>query len=101
MLPLDATPAPLGELAEQNLQTLGKRLVQAHTAECQRIHKTLEDASIRLGSVAADLPAGHASQTSGDVDPFVGLLLPGRRRALPFALAHPGRAVAAGLGKVS
>jgi transposase len=30
-----------------------KRLIQAHGAECQRIHKTLEDASIRLGSVAA------------------------------------------------
>jgi transposase len=26
-----------------------------HTAECQRIHKTLEDASIRLGSVASDV----------------------------------------------
>jgi transposase len=32
-----------------------KRLIQAHTAECQRIHKILEDASIRLGSVAADV----------------------------------------------
>jgi len=32
-----------------------KRLIQAHTAECQHIHKTLEDASIRLGSVAADV----------------------------------------------
>lgn len=32
-----------------------KRLIQTHTAETQRIHKTLEDASIRLGSVASDV----------------------------------------------
>jgi transposase len=30
-----------------------KRLVQTHTAESQRIEKTLEDAGIRLGSVAS------------------------------------------------
>jgi hypothetical protein len=36
----------------RDLTRYRKRLIQAHTAECQRIHKTLEDASIRLGSVA-------------------------------------------------
>jgi transposase len=39
----------------RDLTRYRKRLIQAHTAECQRIHKTLEDASIRLGSVAADV----------------------------------------------
>ncbi len=32
-----------------------KRLVQAHTAQCQRIQKTLEDAGIKLDSVASDV----------------------------------------------
>jgi transposase len=39
----------------RDLTRYRKRLIQTHTAECQRIHKTLEDASIRLGSVAADV----------------------------------------------
>jgi hypothetical protein len=30
-----------------------KQLIQAHTAETQRVHKTLEDAGIKLDSVAA------------------------------------------------
>jgi transposase len=44
-------PPAIREL--RDLTRYRKRLIQAHTAECQRIHKTLEDASIRLGSVAA------------------------------------------------
>ena len=32
-----------------------KKLIQAHTAETQRVHKTLEDAGIKLDSVAADV----------------------------------------------
>jgi transposase len=53
-----------------------KRLIQAHTAECQRIHKTLEDASIRLGSVAADVlgVSGRAmlrALLAGERDPKV------------------------------
>jgi transposase len=46
-------PAAIREL--RDLTRYRKRLIQAHTAECQRIHKTLEDASIRLGSVASDV----------------------------------------------
>jgi transposase len=46
-------PPQIREL--RDLTRYRKRLVQTHTAECQRIHKTLEDASIRLGSVAADV----------------------------------------------
>jgi transposase len=46
-------PPAIREL--RDLTRYRKRLIQAHTAECQRIHKTLEDASIRLGSVAADV----------------------------------------------
>jgi transposase len=32
-----------------------KRLIQDHSSECQRIQKTLEDAGIKLDSVAADI----------------------------------------------
>jgi transposase len=32
-----------------------KRLIQDHTSECQRIQKTLEDAGIKLDSVASDV----------------------------------------------
>jgi transposase len=32
-----------------------KRLIQAHTAEVQRVQKTLEDAGIKLDSVATDV----------------------------------------------
>ena len=46
-------PAGIREL--RDLTRYRKRLIQTHTAECQRIHKILEDASIRLGSVAADV----------------------------------------------
>lgn len=38
----------------RDLTRYRKRLIQAHTAECQRIHKTMEDAGIKLDSVASD-----------------------------------------------
>ena len=46
-------PAVIREL--RDLTRYRKRLIQAHTSECQRIHKTLEDAGIKLDSVAADV----------------------------------------------
>ena len=60
----------------RDLTRYRKRLIQAHTAECQRIHKTLEDASIRLGSVAADVlgVSGRAmlrALLAGERDPTV------------------------------
>jgi transposase len=53
-----------------------KKLVQAHTAECQRIHKTLEDAGVKLDSVAADVlgvsgRAMLAALVAGERDPVV------------------------------
>ena len=39
----------------RDLTRYRKRLVQAHTAEVQRIQKTLEDAGIKLDSVATDV----------------------------------------------
>ena len=67
-------PAPIREL--RDLTRYRKRLIQAHTAECQRIHKTLEDASIRLGSVASDVlgVSGRAmlrALLAGERDPQV------------------------------
>jgi transposase len=60
----------------RDLTRYRKRLIQAHTAECQRIHKVLEDASIRLGSVAADVlgVSGRAmlrALVAGERDPKV------------------------------
>lgn len=46
-------PPAIREL--RDLTRYRKRMVQAHTAECQRIHKTLEDAGIKLDSVASDV----------------------------------------------
>lgn len=45
-------PQAIREL--RDLTRYRKRLIQAHTAEAQRIHKTLEDAGIKLDSVASD-----------------------------------------------
>ena len=39
----------------RDLTRYRKRLIQAHSAECQRIQKTLEDAGIKLDSVASDV----------------------------------------------
>jgi transposase len=46
-------PEPIREL--RDLTRYRKRLIQLHTSEGQRINKTLEDAGIRLGSVASDV----------------------------------------------
>jgi transposase len=67
-------PPAIREL--RDLTRYRKRLIQAHTAEAQRIHKTLEDASIRLGSVASDLlgvsgRAMLAALLAGERDPQV------------------------------
>ncbi len=60
----------------RDLTRYRKRLVQAHTAECQRIHKTLEDAGIKLDSVASDVlgvsgRAMLAALVAGERDPEV------------------------------
>ena len=46
-------PAAIRQL--RDLVRYRKRLIQAHSAECQRIQKTLEDAGIKLDSVATDV----------------------------------------------
>jgi transposase len=46
-------PAAIREL--RDLTRYRKRLIQEHTAECQRVQKTLEDAGIKLDSVASDV----------------------------------------------
>jgi transposase len=46
-------PPTIREL--RDLTRYRKRLIQAHTSECQRIQKTLEDAGIKLDSVASDV----------------------------------------------
>jgi transposase len=46
-------PKAIREL--RDLTRYRKRLVQTHSSECQRVQKTLEDAGIRLGSVASDV----------------------------------------------
>jgi transposase len=46
-------PAEIREL--RDLTRYRKRLIQTHTAECQRVQKVLEDAGIKLDSVASDV----------------------------------------------
>lgn len=46
-------PPAIREL--RDLTRYRKRLVQAHTSECQRVQKVLEDAGIKLDSVASDI----------------------------------------------
>ena len=46
-------PVEIREL--RDLTRYRKRLIQTHTAECQRIQKVLEDAGIKLDSVASDV----------------------------------------------
>jgi transposase len=46
-------PMTIREL--RDLTRYRKRLIQEHTSECQRIQKTLEDAGIKLDSVASDV----------------------------------------------
>jgi transposase len=60
----------------RDLTRYRKRLIQAHTAEGQRIAKTLEDAGIKLDSVASDVlgvsaRAMLAALVAGERDPQV------------------------------
>jgi transposase len=84
-------PAAIRQL--RDLTRYRKRLIQAHSAEVQRIQKTLEDAGIKLDSVAADVVgvSGQAmlvALVAGERDPQVlSELAKGRLRAkLPQAL---------------
>jgi transposase len=65
-------PAAIREL--RDLTRYRKRMVQAHSAECQRVQKTLEDAGVKLGSVATDVlgASGRAmlkALVAGERDP--------------------------------
>jgi transposase len=67
-------PAAIRQL--RDLTRYRKRLIQTHSAECQRIQKALEDAGIKLDSVAADVlgVSGRAMLTAlvaGERDPEV------------------------------
>jgi transposase len=67
-------PAAIREL--RDLTRYRKRLIQGHTAECQRIQKALEDAGIKLDSVASDVlgVSGRAmlkALVAGERDPQV------------------------------
>ena len=78
-------PPAIREL--RDLTRYRKRLIQAHTSECQRIQKTLEDAGIKLDSVASDVlgvsgRAMLAALVAGERDPDVlAELAKGRLRA--------------------
>src|SRR5215218_4999530 len=78
-------PAAIRQL--RDLTRYRKRLIQTHSAECQRIQKTLEDAGIKLDSVAADVlgvsgRAMLAALVGGERDPEVlAELARGRLRA--------------------
>jgi transposase len=67
-------PSAVREL--RDLTRYRKRLIQAHTSECQRIQKALEDAGIKLDSVASDVlgvsgRAMLAALVAGERDPKV------------------------------
>jgi transposase len=67
-------PPAIREL--RDLTRYRKRLIQAHTAEGQRIAKTLEDAGLKLDSVASDVlgvsaRAMLAALVAGERDPHV------------------------------
>ena len=60
----------------RDLTRYRKRLIQTHTSECQRIQKFLEDAGIKLDSVASDVlgvsgRAMLAALAGGERDPVV------------------------------
>ena len=76
---------PIREL--RDLTRYRKRLIQAHTAEGQRIQKTLEDAGIKLDSVASDVLGRLGPGDAGR---------PGRRRARPRGAGRAGQGQAAG-----
>ena len=86
---------PSREIAQlRDLTRYRKRIVQAHTAESQRISKTLEDAGIKLDSVASDLlgVSGRAmlsALVAGERDPGrLAELAKGRLRAKLPALTE-------------
>ncbi|MFP5069022.1 IS110 family transposase [Pseudonocardia nantongensis] len=67
-------PSVIREL--RDLTRYRKRMVQGHTSECQRIQKTLEDAGIKLDSVASNVlgvsgRAMLAALIAGERDPVV------------------------------
>lgn len=68
----------------RDLTRYRKRMVQAHTSECQRVQKTLEDAGIKLDSVASDVlgVSGRA---------MLGALLAGERDPQVLAELAKGR----------
>jgi transposase len=78
-------PAPIREL--RDLTRYRKRLIQTHSSEDQRIQKTLEDAGIKLDSVATDVlgvsgRAMLAALVAGERDPqMLAELAKGRLRA--------------------
>jgi transposase len=78
-------PAPIREL--RDLTRYRKRLIQAHASEGQRIQKVLEDAGIKLDSVATDVLGASgramlAALVAGERDPEVlAELAKGRLRA--------------------
>ena len=78
----------------RDLTRYRKRLIQAHSGECQRIQKTLQDAGIKLDSVAADIlgVSGRAmlkALVAGQRDPGVlAELARGRLRAKLPQLRH-------------
>jgi transposase len=81
---------PLAIRQLRDLTRYRKRLIQAHTSECQRIQKTLEDGGIKLDSVASDVlgvsgRAMLAALIAGERDPQVlARLAKGRlRRKIP------------------
>ena len=91
------TPPAIRQL--RDLSRYRKRLIQAHGAECQRIQKTLEDASIKLDSVATDVlgVSGRAilkTLVAGERDPQgAGGASPGQaaQEAPPAAPSPAGR----------
>ncbi len=78
-------PPAIREL--RDLTRYRKRLVQEHTAECQRVQKALEDAGVKLDSVASDVlgVSGRAmlrALVAGERDPdALAELARGRLRA--------------------
>jgi transposase len=67
-------PSAIREL--RDLTRYRKRLIQTHSAECQRVQKVLEDAGIKLDSVASDVlgMSGRAmlrALIAGERDPAV------------------------------
>ncbi len=83
----------------RDLTRYRKRLIQAHSAECQRVQKTLEDAGIKLDSVASDIlgVSGRAmlkAPVAGQRDPGV-LAELARAGCAPSSLSSARRSRAA------